>query len=138
MELKDLVGEHVLDAVDFENEKIKNWSDDLEDCEVMRFRLDGIVYVAIEDPDDGYRSSMRKLKTADASSMKNVFAPVNVIARHRTKGSYGEDDDVLELVDVKTGAVILEAGTEAISDYYPGFVARFSPENMAVNQGVVR
>jgi hypothetical protein len=134
MQLSDLVGEHILDAVDFEVEKIDDYRGYLKDCNVMRFRLDGVVYVAVEDPEDGYRSCMRDLKMADPESMRNVFQPVKVLARHRTIGSYGDQDDVLELVDVENWKVILEAGTEALGDYYPGFVARFTPEDMSTNQ----
>jgi hypothetical protein len=134
MELKDLVGEHNLDAVDFLVEKIKDWGDRLENCNVIRFRLDGVVYVAVENPDDGYRSSMRELKTAEALSMTNTFAPVRVVGRHRVNGRHGEEDDVLELVDLVTGEVVVEVGTSDVSDYYPGFVANFNPEAMAVNK----
>jgi hypothetical protein len=134
MELKDLVGQHKLDAVDFLTEKIKDYCDEMQDCNCIRFRLDGIVYVAIEDPDDGFRSSMRELKTAESSTMTNVFTAARVIGRHRTKGECGEDDDVLELVDANTGEIIIKAGTRNVGDYYPCFVATFRPEAMAINK----
>ena len=135
MELKDLVGEHELDAVDFDNEEIKDEYSGVEMSQVCRFRLDGKVYAAIEDPSDGYRSSMRDLSVSDSATMKNVFQPVKVVGRHRTKGEYGGEDDVLELIDVKTGQVVLEVGTDQVDDYYPGYVASFHPEAMAINQG---
>ena len=40
----------------------------------------------------------------------------------------------LELLDCKTGKTVLEVGTENTDDYYPCFVANWSPENMACNQ----
>ena len=128
MELKDLIGRHMLDAVDFDSEKIRMWGDVYEDCEVMRFRLDGKVYTAIEDPEDGYRSSMSELTVSD-DLMKNSFAPVEVLGR--VKGSNG-DDDILELLNVTTGKVIIEVGTDYSDDYYPSpsFVANFQPENI--------
>src|SRR5207302_181175 len=57
--LDTLVGEHVLDAVDTFVDRVKqySWSDELEEASVIRFRLDGVAYTAIEDPSDGYRSS---------------------------------------------------------------------------------
>ena len=73
MELKELVGEHMLDAVDFSDEQVKTWGDQFEACQVMRFRLDGKVYVAVEDPSDGYRSCMNDLAVADDATMKNTF-----------------------------------------------------------------
>lgn len=99
MELKALTGEHLLDAVDFSNEQVKMWGEQYEDCQVMRFRLDGNVYVATEDPDDGYRSHMKNLTIAENATMKNVFEPVKVIGRHRDKGGYNDSADVLELID---------------------------------------
>lgn len=133
MELKDLVGEHLLDAVDFSDEKVKTWGDEYEACQVMRFRLDGKCYTATEDPSDGYRSSMRELAVSDDAEMKNVFEPLKVVGRHRTKREYGDEDDVLELIDVVTGKTVIEVGTCSVDDYYPGFVASFHPEAMAHN-----
>lgn len=137
-ELTDLIGRRRLDAVDFDSEKVKElYGDEYEDASVCRFRLDGVVYVTIEDPSDGYRSSMRDLVVANDSNMKNVFPAVDVIGKHRTGGEYGRVDDVLELVDALTGKVVLEVGTDNVDDYYPGFVASFHPENMATNADIV-
>jgi len=132
VELKDLVGEHVLDAVDFSNEQVKIYGDEFEPCQVMRFRLDGKVYTALEDPGDGYRSSMRDLFVGE-HAMTNVFTPTRVLAVHRTTGMYSGQDDVLELRDMGTGKVIVEVGTDNVDDYYPAFVANFAPENMTAN-----
>ena len=133
MELNELVGEHMLDAVDFSNEQVKTWGDEFEFCQVVRFRLDGKCYIATEDPGDSYRSSMRELTVIDEAEMNNVFAPLKVIGRHRTEGRYGYQDDVLELIDAVTGRIVLEVGTESVDDYYPGFVSSFHPEAMAHN-----
>ncbi|OKP79795.1 hypothetical protein BTE77_06815 [Ensifer adhaerens] len=136
-ELTDLIGRRRLDAVDFSNEKIKEiYGDEFVDSSVCRFRLDGIVYVAIEDPGDGYRSNLRNLAIANDANMMNVFPAIDVDGRHRTSGEYGQVDDVLELVDAITGKVVLEVGTDNVDDYYPGFVSSFHPENMATNADV--
>lgn len=123
MELKDLVGKHLLDAIDFSNERF----DEYEDSQVCRFRLDGKVYSAIEDPSDGYRSSMRELIVDKITKMDNHFSPVEVVAVHRT-GNYENEDDILELINISTGKVILEVGTVSVDDYYPTFIANFHPE----------
>lgn len=137
-ELTDLLGTRRLDAVDFDNEKMKQWyGDRYEDCAVCRFRLDGVVYIAIEDPSDGYRSTMRDLIVANDVTMKNVFPAIEVIGRRRTEGEYGGTDDVLELVDAITDKVVLEVGTDNCDDYYPCFVASFHPEAMATNADVL-
>lgn len=132
MELKDLAGEHMLDAVDFSNEQVKTWGDEFEACNVMRFRLDGKVYMATEDPSDGYRSSMRELAVGEWP-MTNVFPPLRVVGRHRTANEYGGSSDVLELLDAGTGKTVIEVGTDNDDDYYPSFVANFQPENMTPN-----
>jgi len=122
-----------LDAVDMSNEEVKTWGDSFENCEVIRFRLDGKVYTAIEDPSDGYRSCMKDLYTEDQSEMKNIFPPIDVVAVYRDKGDWSETDDVLELIDVKTGKTVLSVGTRNCDDYYPRFVANFNPEAMITN-----
>lgn len=132
MELKDLVGEHMLDAVDFSNEQVKTWGYEFEACQVMRFRLDGKVYTATEDPNDGYRSSMREISVGEWA-MKNTFQPVRVVGRHRTVNGYGGSSDVLELIDAGTGKTVVEVGTDDDDDYYPSFVASFRPECMTPN-----
>lgn len=134
IELKSLVGLKMLDAVDFANERRQRWGDEWEDCNVCRFRLDGKTYLAIEDPRDGYRSSLASLSEyVNEVPMQNVFPHVQVMVIHRTKGSYGHDSDKLELIDVKTGQCVLEVGTDNSDDYYPSFVASFHPEAMATN-----
>ena len=137
VDFESLVGMHELDAVDESTIQIKqyDWSDSLEDANVLRFRLDGKVYTAVEDPSDGYRSSMEKLFVSDDPEMRNVFAPVKVLARISDKGEYGGTAEILQLIDVRNGKVILEAGTDNSDDCYPSFVASWKPENMAVNDG---
>jgi hypothetical protein len=136
IEFSALVGEHVLDAVD--SDSTQKWEDSFGAASVLRFRLDGIVYTALEDPCDGYRSSMDKIFTSK-DSMRNVFPPIMVLARIRTESSggslYKEKAEVLQLLDMTNGKVILEVGTDNTDDYYPSFVATWRPENMAVNQG---
>lgn len=132
--LDSLCGEHVLDAVDYTNEKIKKWGDELEDASGIRFRLDGVVYTAVEDPSDGYRSSMNNL-FVDRDTMTNVFPPIRVLAMKKPDGKY-DSNDTLQLVDVVTGKIVLEVGTDNSDDYYPSFVGAFWPEHMATNVAV--
>lgn len=133
VDFETLVGEHELDAVDESIEQVKRWyGDRFEDANCLRFRLDGTVYTAIEDPSDGYRSSMGKMFVS-TDKMKNTFPSVKVLARIRTEYEYGGKSEVLQLLDVKNGRVILEVGTDNTDDYYPSFVSSWKPENMAVN-----
>lgn len=132
VELDSLVGEHVLDAVDACTEKINTWGDTFEDATAIKFRLDGVVYIAIENPDDGYRSSMKELAVAtNAKERKcvNVFAGCEVVAKKKAGNNV-----TLEFIDATTGKVVLEVGTDNTDDYYPWFVGNFTPENLAINQ----
>lgn len=133
MELSDLAGEHILDAVDSDNEQVKTYGEAFESCSVLRFRLDGIVYTAIEDPDDGYRSCLRDIVAGD-HPMTNCFEPLRVVGMHRTRSDGGYNADILALIDVVTGKIVIEVGTDNSDDYYPSFVGNFNPENMAINQ----
>lgn len=132
VDLDSLIGEHMLDAVDTSTEKVKTWGDQFEYANCIRFRLDGRVYTAVEDPDDGYRSRMGGFYESE-ELMRNVFPPCRVLARKSQDQKY-QVDDTLELIDVVTGKTVLRVGTDNTDDYYPHFVAEWSPGNMARNQ----
>ena len=131
--LDSLIGLHSLDAVDvgsFVKVKQYEWSEEA-DCNTISFRIDGKVYTAIEDPNDGYRSMLDRL-VADDREMMNVFTPIQVLAKKKAS-RVGCANDTLEFIDVVTGGVVLEVGTDNYDDYYPMFVGTFTPENMATN-----
>jgi hypothetical protein len=129
--LESLVGSHCLSGVD----RLSEPNDDRYEPirQVFRFTLDGITYVATEDPDDGYRSSMRTFAVS-AAPTKNTFPPVAVTGRMKPDTQY-ESNHTLQLVDDVTGEVVLEVGTDNVGDYYPGFVAEWRPELLAPNAG---
>lgn len=125
MELSDLVGIHKLSGVDFEDTKIKNCFKELKDALMMRFKLDNKVYVATEDPEDGYRSCMKEI-IISKDKIKNKFKPIDVLGIYKKN----EDKDILKLISIKTGKTIIEVGTDYSDSYYPYFVANFKPENI--------
>lgn len=131
VELDSLVGEHVLTGVDLSTDRVKTYGEHFEDANVIRFRLDGKVYTAVEDPNDGYRSSMDRLFVEDCP-IKNEFAPVRVLAKKKGNEKWAVIDTI-ELVDLVTGKVVLEVGTDNSDDYYPCFVAAFWPEHISIN-----
>ena len=137
MEFKDIVGKHLFDAVDMFDTQIELYegAEYFEDANACRFRLDGIVYEAVEDPDDGYRSMMRDFKIVENAKMKNVFPAVEVLVKHR---EYGDrcNADILDIIDIKTSKTILSVGTDNTDDYYPWFVCEYHPEAMSTNQNV--
>ena len=130
MELKELIGEHKLSGVEFGEVKDDYYSDST----VIHFILDGIVYSAVENPSDGYRSSLREIFiNKNRNVVKNKFEPVEVLATMR-KDSHYENNDVLDFYDIKTSKIVLSVGTKNYDDWYPSFVANFNPENMIINQ----
>lgn len=137
MKLEDLVGVYMLDAVDTgvrENGR-KYYEDETYSTNYIRFRLDGVVYEAYEDDNDGYRSCMEDLLVVKAR-MKNTFPPALVEARMMPpEDSNGCADYLLEIVDMLTGERVLVVGTHNTNDYYPCFMASWDPRGLAINQG---
>ena len=130
MQLDDFLGKHVLTGVDFGVEKATE--EYYKDANNMAFEMDGKVYLVREDPDDGYRSSMKDIEEVDIKVV-NQFPPCKVKGRRRKNSEYGEKNDVIDFYDVVTGLVVLAIGTENIDDYYPSYVAYFDPRNMKIN-----
>jgi hypothetical protein len=131
MTLSDLVGEHMLSGVDFTTTNVKRYGYVEDECQNIRFRLDGVTYVATEDPVDGYRSGMAELTTI-AEPTTNEWPPVRVVASMRGTVD-GEEHDVLEIRDVMTGREVVCVGTGNTDDYYPYWVAVFDPTALAHN-----
>jgi hypothetical protein len=90
----------VLTGVGSEEQKLTSvsWRGE-EDATAFSFILNGQCYTAMEDPSDGYRSSLRDIFISDGKGIKNTFAPVKVIGRKCAN----ENHDVVELVDMVTG-----------------------------------
>lgn len=133
MELKDLVGEHELSGVDITTERVRLYENYREDCEVVRFVIDGKTYKATEDPDDGYRSYLNEIKVTD-EKVTNTFPPQKVIGKMKDDESrYGSN--IIQFIDTTTRKVVLEIGTDNSEDYYPCCVMDWSPENLAINTG---
>lgn len=132
MDLQDFKGKYQLQGVDECTESVKTWGSCFEDCTAIRFKLDGVVYVAVEDPDDGYRSYLGELKI-DELDIKNPFTDVEVVASYRNSNKYNESSDVVDFIDTTTDKVVLSIGTDNTDDYYPYFVGYFDPTAMSVN-----
>jgi len=110
---------------------MKTWGDDFKSCQAVNFILDGITYSAIENPDDGYRSSMHEIRVTDAV-VANTFPSCAVFVEYMPDDDYGTNDVAL-FKDKITGKTVLEIGTHSSDDYCPSFVGAFHPEAMAVN-----
>ena len=127
MELKYLVGTKKLDAVE-----LQSMEGVYGNYNLIKFRLDGIVYCAMEDVEDGYRSSMGYITVLDSDDVKNIFPAIDVICTYDDR----YDSDLLGIYDAETRELVLEVGTDNADDYYPVFAARFFPEAMITNKKV--
>lgn len=132
MKLEKLVGKHNLTGVDFGRWQKEYSGPEYEDAQTIAFELDGTIYLAREDPSDGYRSNMEDIAVIDAP-IKNKFAPCEVLAIMRSDTNGYEKNEVLDCIDTTTGKVVLSVGTRNVDDYYPCWVAEFTPENMSIN-----
>lgn len=138
IELKTLVGKHILQGVEMGRmPKERTWSGDFDDCNYVKFTLDGTHYIALEDPEDGYRSYCENLRTTPKPcrvTLPDIEVEVKYVdARHGTV--WREDCDLIEVYDIKNGKLILEVGTENVGDYYPCCIFHYYPENMSCNEG---
>ena len=124
MELKDFVGKHMLSGVDMGREGDANY---------IVFRLDERAYMAIEDPEDGYRSHMNAIYEYENYKFKNTFEPQEVLCSYDDGGNNGRND-IIDFRDMKNGKVVLSVGTENTDDWYPSFVASWIPENLEINK----
>ena len=92
MELKDLVGKHVLSGVEYSNVIINDgWRNNNEECTCVKFTLDDVTYVAVEDPEDGYRSACRDIEISK-EVLSNSFNGVEVICTTLENSDYQEND----------------------------------------------
>lgn len=97
------------------------------------FKLDGTIYEAIEDKDDGYRSCLESVIVVKGKKIffPNPVATVKVVKVPTDyKNSYGGTDsqDIHELIDVSDGHIWLRVGTDNTDDYYPYFVFDYFPK----------
>ena len=133
IKLNDLTGLHKLSGVDFGQapEYKPSYSDDIPST--IDFIIDGEIYSAIENPSDGYRSSMGNfIKNRENIGIKNKFQENEVYGIMRNDGFY-RGNDVIDFYDVKTNKIVLSVETGNCNDYYPYFVSDFNPENMCLN-----
>lgn len=137
MELKDLCGQHVLQGVDYNITYTREtWDGSAEDVTGVLFRLDGVSYLAIEDPDDGWRSRCEELVVVETIPRHTI--PDAQVVCSMMEDSLLERNDVLVVRDSQTGEIVLEVGTMNWDDWYPYCHFEYRPENLACNKmGVV-
>lgn len=135
MKLKDLVGPRIFSGIETGSREIPKWGRH-EECDYIKFILDGVTYMALEDPDDGYRSYMEELKVVD-EPCKTKLPDIPVYCRYRSTDEWGMMEcDLLDFYDETNNKCFLTIGTENTDDYYPYCILRYRPEELAVNADI--
>lgn len=88
-----------------------------EPCQVCLFRLDGITYKAVEDPEDGYRSYCEDLETSEKPP-RYTFPGIEVLCSMMENEDY-QNNNCLVIRDTANGKIVLEVGTKNYDDLYP-------------------
>ena len=145
LDLRDFAAkEGLLSGVWFDKSSFKpyDWSEEEESRNVCYFMWQGQIYMAAEDPNDGYRSSLAFVEVCPDLFPASVWEPSERCeTRYRESTEYPEDTwrspercSIVEFVSVITGKIVLEIGTTNTDDYYPSCVLHFDPRNMSHNQ----
>ena len=143
----------------------ESWIDG--DAESWLILLDGMLLRITEDPNDGYRSMSRDIIEVNNVMPVNWWGVSEVVECHYVTrwvgawyvcdeeyelGKWWLDDweppesladrgrdccQVLALISEETQKPVCIFGTNNSEDYYPMFVAKFYPQNMAVNGDLV-
>lgn len=125
--LEDLVGEHLMDHTP--STDVRHPFD--SDSNGIAFTIDGNTYMVFEDGNDGYRPSAGPLLGFKGMPYE-IGGDYGEYCRLKVVGSMCLSGDncsahILEFRLVETGAVVLRVGTDNDDDYYPSFVAEWSP-----------
>lgn len=132
MELKDLVGEYLLQGIETGVTSYRfEYGFYVGDCNYIKFTLDGVTYMAVENPDDRYRSYLEELQIVE-EPCKTKLPDIRVVCLMAYERL--PDSEVLDFYDANNSKQILSIGTENTDDYYPYCVIEYSPENMSINE----
>ena len=124
--LKDLVGKHLLCGVDtciedkVVDEGLRYSKRNLTDG--ICFILDNVKYQVYSDEADGYRSYLSEVFSDQSCCCQNTFTPLEVLVIWKTP-----EQNAICILNNSTGKLILEVGTDYTYDYYPCAIAYFNP-----------
>jgi len=104
-------------------------------AESQAFMVDGIVFEALSDPDDGYRSLMAGVlahSPKDYNFYEKPFTTIRIekIDTDDTDCTNSERMHGYQLVDTKDKHVWLTFGTEWYDEYYPMFRFEYTPKKV--------
>ena len=137
MVLSDLVGVHTMTGIETGTVKRESWWSGYEDiCNYVKFRLDGVTYMAVEDSDDGYRSMCRALEVVDGECRTRL---PDILVECKMRDDFHDDvwgteeNDILEFYDTNNKQMFMAVGTGNTNDYYPYFAFEYMPEELSCN-----
>lgn len=137
MNLIDLVGIHLMTGIETGTVKRENWwSKEEDDCNYVKFRLDGVTYMAVEDPDDGYRSMCRNLEVVDEecrTKLPNILIECKMRDDIHDSIWGTQKNDILEFYDTNNKQMFMAVGTGDTDDWYPYFNFEYIPEVLSCN-----
>lgn len=136
MKLKDLVGIHLMTGIETGTIKINGWWYKSNNCNYVKFRLDNVTYMAVEDPEDGYRSCCNELEIVDEeckTKLPAILVECKMREDSNVTGWHKEKNDILEFYDAVNKQMFMAVGTGNIDDYYPYFVFEYTPELLSFN-----
>lgn len=137
VKLKDLAGDHTLSGVELGQALREGWAGK-ENCNYVKFTVDGTHYQAFEDPSDGYRSYCDDLETVSEpcrTPLPDIEVEIKYVDACRIDDFWTRDCDIIQFIDKANKQVILEVGTENVGDWYPSCIFHYYPENMSCNSG---
>ncbi len=124
-------GRHILSGID---DYAKQLGDYEEDSEAIVLQIDDINYGFYVDPSDGYRS-YSEVEELPNFKCQHTFPPQFVDLEIETiPRGYDDYDYILKFKDAINGKIVLEVGTEFVTDYYPCAVFKWFPENLEINR----
>lgn len=136
MKLRDLVGVHLMTGIETGTVKRANWWSGEDNCNYVKFRLDGVTYMAVEDPDNGYRSMCRNLEVVDEecrTKLPDILVECKMRDDEHDDIWGTEENDILEFYDVSNKQMFMAVGTGNTNDYYPYFAFEYTPEVLSCN-----
>ena len=100
------------------------------------FKVDGIVFKALEDPDDGYRSYLGAIDYSEQHSSIFFKSAIARVRLERFEIEKRDDEDSMHvraqagyrLVDLDDDHIWLTFGTDYYDDYYPYFIFKHTPK----------
>ena len=94
--------------------------------ELNRFQLGTVVFEALEDENDGYRTLLDKVQIVEENA-PTIHRLAEVVIRDALNKEY-QDITGWSLVDTNDGHVWLTFGTDHLDDYYPAFRFEYYPK----------